>query len=257
MRLDVYLTEHGYAPTRTKAQALIRAGAVTVDGKCIVKPSFDLDSAEISVRSGELRYVGRGGLKLEAALDAFGIDVHGLSCVDIGASTGGFTDCLLQRGAASVLCVDSGTDQLHASLRSDPRVRVLERFNARALTPAAVGGTVKCAVMDVSFISQTLLYPAVGSVLSKDGVFISLVKPQFEAGKDQVGKNGIVKRRVAHRAVLDKIAALSRLAGLFLARLICSPITGGDGNTEYLALFYQGTDVRPIDFDAIIPEYIK
>ena len=256
MRADLYLVEHGYAESRTKAQGLIADGCVFADGVPVRKASADLSGKEVRVTDGGLKYVGRGGLKLEHALGRFGVNPTGLRCIDIGASTGGFTDCLLQQGAGSVLCVDSGSDQLHSKLRADPRVQLLEHFNAKELDRTLTGGYFDLAVMDVSFISQTLLYPAVCRVLDPTGRLISLVKPQFEAGRGWIGKGGIVRRRAAHLSVLERIAKESALHGLYLRSVVLSPITGGDGNVEYLALFTRETPAKTtvFDFEKLIPE---
>lgn len=238
MRLDLYLSGNGLAPSRGKAKYLIESGAVRVDGRTVYKPAFEITGGNVEVSEApELRYVSRGGLKLEAALDAFGIDVSGLRAVDIGASTGGFTDCLLSRGVREVCAVDSGREQLSPRLRSDGRVVSLESFNARTLTEGDIGGLCDIAVMDVSFISQTLLYPAVCRVLSDGGLFISLIKPQFEAGRAAVGKNGVVKDERARRESVERCVAAAAELGLANIGVIDSPIAGGDGNREYLAAF--------------------
>jgi len=245
MRLDVYLTENGFCESRKKASDLIKACNVFVDGKCVQKASFDLDpekETEIKIIGDICHYVGRGGLKLERALDYFKIDVSGLVCADIGASTGGFTDCLLQRGAKKVYAVDSGKDQLHKRLRQDERVVCMEETNARYLTSAALGEKCDLAVMDVSFISQTLLYGSVYNTLKENGRFISLVKPQFEAGRENIGKKGIVKDESVRRAVCDKIRSFAQNSGFECIEIIDSPILGGDGNKEYLALFEKRND---------------
>ncbi|MBR5322816.1 MAG: TlyA family RNA methyltransferase [Clostridia bacterium] len=238
MRLDVYLTDSNIFESRKKATDNIKEGCISVDGKIITKPAYFVDGLEkIEVIGNFCPYVGRGGFKLEGALDFFKIDVNGLTCVDIGSSTGGFTDCLLQRGAARVYAVDSGRDQLHSKLREDSKVVCMEEFNARQLTVDNLGGEVDLAVMDVSFISQTHLYQAVSSVLKDNGFFISLVKPQFEAGKSHIGKNGIVKNEKIHRIVCENIKDVARIYGLQCIEIIESPIKGGDGNKEFLALF--------------------
>ena len=238
MRLDVFLTENGYFESRKRASDSIKGGLVWVNGKSVTKPSFDTDSFDkIDVKGEICPYVGRGGFKLEKALSVFGVDPQGMVCVDIGSSTGGFTDCLLQKGASKVFAVDSGKDQLHTSLRSRADVVCMEGFNARFLCEADLGEKVDLAVMDVSFISQTLLYEAVSSVLKEGGVFISLIKPQFEAGKSGIGKNGIVKDEKVRLSVCEKIKDCSKIYGLEVVKIIESPILGGDGNKEYLAHF--------------------
>lgn len=190
MRLDVYLYTSGYASSRQRASCLIKEGLVRVEGKTVRKPSFETDGKAVEVQEGGLRYVSRGGLKLEEAIKRFSFDPAGLVCLDLGASTGGFTDCLLQHGAKKVYALDVGFGQLAASLRSDTRVAVLEHYNARNLEKKDFEEPVDAVVSDLSFISQRLIYPAVSGVLSPGMPFISLVKPQFEAGREAVGKGG-------------------------------------------------------------------
>ena len=205
MRLDVFLAKNGFARSRTLARALIENGQVTVNGKTALRPSESVtEDDRVSVADGSAdRYVSRGGLKLEKILEELGISVSGLVVCDIGSSTGGFTDCLLKRGAAKVYAVDCGKDQLDASLKGDRRVVSVEGFNAKELTPE-VTGTVDMVTMDVSFISQTKLYPAVKRILKKDGIFISLIKPQFESGRENIGKNGVIKDKVMREKARDK-----------------------------------------------------
>ena len=234
MRLDLYLTENGYTDSRERAKRLILAGSVRVNGAVITKPAFDLDGGEIAVEQES--FVGRGGEKLEGALRAFSVDPAGMRAIDIGASTGGFTHCLLLHGATHVTALDAGCGQLHSSLASDARVRNLEKYNARELSREDVG-QFDLAVMDVSFISQTYILPRLPAVLLPTGLAITLIKPQFEAGRAALNKKGLVKdprdRLLAVRRVLDS----ARECGLVPRGLIRSPITGGDGNIEYLALF--------------------
>ena len=249
MRADLYLVEHGYAASRTLAQKLISEGVVTVDGRPLKKPSEDVsdEAHEVLVAdTATTRYVGRGGLKLEAALAAFPVDVRGATVADIGASTGGFTDCLLQNGAARIFAVDSGHGQLHPRLASDARVRSMEGVNARYLSPTDLArteshfdGRVGGCVMDVSFISQTLLHPTVASLLLPDGWFISLIKPQFELTGSALGKGGVVKSEKQRRAAVDRVLASAAACGLRSCGVIESPIEGGDGNREYLAYFIK------------------
>lgn len=234
-RLDLLLVEKGYADSRQKAKNMIEEGCVRVDGKVLLKPSHRLDDGEhLFEVTDALRYVSRGGLKLEAALDAFSIEVQGLCALDIGASTGGFTDCLLQHGAASVVCVDAGSNQLAAKLRAHPAVRSYEHFNARGLTADAIGGTVDLIVMDVSFISATYILPLFPQLLRPEGMAVCLVKPQFEVGKAMLGKGGVVKDRRAHRFAVQKVAECAASHGLCVMGLMVSPIQGGDGNREFL-----------------------
>ena len=241
MRIDVYLTENNYFESRKKASDSVKAGSVLVNGKSITKPSFDVcDSDDISIVGETLRYVGRGGLKLEGAIKAFSLDLKDKVCADIGSSTGGFTDCMLQNGAKRVYAVDSGKDQLHVSLRNDSRVVCMEGVNARYLAATDLGERCDFVTMDVSFISQTLLYEAVSSILAEDGIFVSLIKPQFEAGKENLGKNGIVRSESVRAAVCEKVKEKAHEFGLEIIKIIDSPILGGDGNKEYLALFRHG-----------------
>lgn len=256
MRLDSYLSEFGYAKSREAAQRLIREGAVMVNEKTAKKPSEQIDelSKPSIIVNDTLKYVSRGGLKLEHALDSFGVKVEGLDAVDIGASTGGFTDCLLQRGVRRVRCVDVGRSQLDKSLENDPRVSSFEGMNARYLLPEDIGGSCDIVVCDVSFISLTLILPAVRKILNDDGSFIALIKPQFEAGRAALDKRGIVKDRELHVEVIGSIISFAAEKALHCAALTASPIEGGDGNREYLALFnkiggFDTKNIRRIVFD--------
>ena len=254
MRADVYLSAFGHTGSRKKAQDLIDAGAVRIDGQTIKKASV-LINEEIphTVEIEQVfKYVSRGGMKLEAALDAFRINVNGLKAVDVGASTGGFTDCLLKRGAAAVYSIDAGIGQLHPDLQNHPRVKNIEKFNARELTPEIIDGECDIAVADVSFISQTYIIGGIASVLRDGGVFVSLIKPQFEAGRAALGKNGIVSSG-AYRFLAAKRVIYSAVEnGFDCIGLIPSPIEGGDGNKEYLALFIKKTCVKPKMDDKLI-----
>lgn len=236
-RIDTFLVKEGLVKSRTAASKMILRGLVSVDGKTVLKPSEKVFGKEKIVLSEfeELKYVSRGGLKLECALDEFCISVDGKRCIDIGASTGGFTDCLIKHGAKSVVCIDSGKGQLDESLKNNPKVVSYENFNAKNLSSEI--GIFDVAVMDVSFISQTLLYGAVKNVLSDDGIFISLIKPQFEAGRENIGKGGIVKNDEARIKVIEKIRIKAKENGFRLIKTVPSKIKGGDGNEEYLALF--------------------
>lgn len=238
MRLDLYIAENNLAESRTEAKKLISVGAVTVNGRIINKPSYDVtDSDIIAVDRSSIKYVSRGGLKLEAALVEFSVDVAGSIALDVGASSGGFTDCLLQHGASKVVAVDSGSGQMNDKLRSDSRVTVIENYNARYMKRSDFGVEFNLAVMDVSFISATLIMPSVYSVLTNGAIFICLIKPQFEVGRSGLSKGGIVKdERLRTRAVEDVIASASA-CGFSLIGCIKSPIEGGDGNVEYLACF--------------------
>lgn len=237
MRLDAFLKEHGYAATRTRAKTLIEEGAVTVNGVPVTKPSYDTqEGADIQVVD-LLRYVGRGGLKLEGALAAFPISCKGRVVLDVGASSGGFTDCALQNGAAKVYALDVGKGQLAECLRQDPRVVCLENYNARYLKAEDFSPLPTFVVMDVSFISQTLILPAIAALLSPGDILVSLIKPQFEAGRQAVGRGGIVRDEVARQAAIDRVLAAARANGFSLGGVVTSPILGGDGNIEYLAYF--------------------
>jgi len=232
-RLDQLLFDRGLAESREKAHALILAGQVLVDGQRSDKPGRSvLESARIEVGQ-RMPYVSRGGFKLAAALDRFKIDPTGLECLDVGASTGGFTDCLLQRGAAHVWALDVGHGQLDWNLRNDPRVVVREGVNARHLQPADFPRPFDLAVCDASFISATMLVPAIAPLLAPVGVMIVLVKPQFEAGKGQVGKGGIVRDPQMHQAACDRVRAAVEALG-FSADIMASPIEGAEGNREFL-----------------------
>ena len=238
MRIDLYLAEKGLAPSRSKAKEYIDSGKVFLNGAPVKKAGLEVTGTEdIRVMDAD-KFVSRAGRKLEAALEIFGIDVTDLSALDLGASTGGFTDCLLQRGAKRVIALDVGRDQLDTRLREDDRVFVMENTNARDIFPEDLPFLPDIITTDLSFISQTLVYPAVARVLEK-GYFISLVKPQFEAGRENIGKGGIVKDKDGKikKAVLEKIEKAASENGLLLLKTAPSPIAGGDGNTEYLALF--------------------
>lgn len=253
MRADVYLTANGHTSSRSQAKELIANGSVTVDGRLLKKPSEEISEEDHTVEiSRRLPYVGRGGLKLEGALDAFGINVENMSALDVGASTGGFTDCLLQRGASRVCAVDSGAGQLAQSLRQDPRVISMENCNARYLTAEQIGSVVDLIVMDVSFISASLIIPQFPQLMGERGDAICLIKPQFEVGKSMIGKGGIVKDRQAHRYAVERVLESGRAVGLCPVGLIPSPITGGDGNREFLVWFAKGREELPQVTDAEI-----
>lgn len=233
-RLDRLLVSHGFVETREKARALVMAGAVEVDGRPAHKPgkAYRWD-VSIVIREDPNPYVGRGGLKLEAALDHFGVDVRGRVAVDVGSSTGGFTDCLLQRGALKVFAVDVGYGQLHYRLRSDPRVRIMERVNIRHLEPDRLDPAPDLATVDVSFISLRIVLPAVERLLCSPKEILALVKPQFEVGPREVGKGGIVRDPRLHSRVLEEISEVGRGLGLRVAPPFASPIVGAKGNLEF------------------------
>ncbi len=239
-RLDCLLVERGLAPSRQRAQALILAGQVLADGLPRDKAGTLVDEgAALSVRGQDMPYVSRGGLKLEAALDAFGVDPAGLACLDVGASTGGFSDCLLLRGARHVTAVDVGYGQLAWKIRQDERVTVMERTNVRYLTAADLPERPELAVIDVSFISLALVLPVVKELLAPGGRVIALVKPQFEVGKEQVGKKGVVRDPVLHQEVISAIMACAERLGFRHLGPVESPILGPEGNKEFLVCLYH------------------
>lgn len=236
-RLDVLLTERMFAESRSKAQAIIMAGLVYVDGQKADKPGVSYEeTVEIEVRGDTCPYVSRGGLKLEKALLDFGVDPTGFVCSDSGASTGGFTDCLLQKGASKVFAIDVGYGQLDWKIRSDPRVVVMERTNIRYVTPEQLGEALDLSVVDVSFISLKIVLPAIQALLKPgQGQVLCLIKPQFEAGKEKVGKKGVVREPEIHKEVLDDFLALVDRLGFTLLGLTYSPVKGPEGNIEFLA----------------------
>ncbi len=235
-RLDVLLVRRGLCASREKAQRLIMAGGVFSGGTRLDKASLALaDDEPLEVRGPE-RYVGRGGLKLEAAIAHFGIDPSGWVCLDVGASTGGFTDCLLQHGAARVYALDVGHGQLAWKIRSDPRVVVIEHCNARHLRPGDLPENPRFAVADVSFISLTLVLPPVAALLSDGGMMVALIKPQFELSRSEVGRGGIVRDEAAHGRAVEKVRAFAEGCGWNWVGCIPSPVTGADGNREFLCL---------------------
>lgn len=245
-RLDQLLVELGRFPTRTQAQAAIMAGLVLVGGRKIDKPGTSVDpAAAIEVKGAPHPYVGRGGLKLAKALTEFGIDVAGRTALDIGASTGGFTDCLLQGGAALVYAVDVGYGQLDWKLRNDPRVIVFEKTNVRYLTPERLyaekrSGAADLAVIDVSFISLSKVLPVVYNLLAVRAEAVALIKPQFEARREQVGRGGIVREEAVRQEVVEKVRRSAAEAGFAVEGLSESPITGADGNVEFLIYLQKG-----------------
>jgi 23S rRNA (cytidine1920-2'-O)/16S rRNA (cytidine1409-2'-O)-methyltransferase len=242
VRLDSLLLSRGLVPSRERAQALVLAGKVLVNQQKIEKPGASVDPAsEIRLLGDDLKYVGRGGLKLERALQHWRIDVRGRVCLDVGASTGGFTDCLLQHGAARVTAIDTGQGQIAFQLRQDPRVRLLEKTNARYLTREQLGEQVDFIVMDVAFISATLILPAVIAAAFPEDInkrsgrgLIVLVKPQFEVGRDLVGKGGIVREAAAQQQAVEKIRAAVQALGSNSIEVTESPILGAEGNREFL-----------------------
>lgn len=253
MRIDIFLVKNGYAAARGRAKTLVESGAVLINGKTVQKVSSEVAYGDIvDVREPDMqRFVSRGGLKLRAALDSFKIDVGGLTAIDIGASTGGFTDCLLQGGALKVYSVDSGVGQLHRSIACDKRVVSIEKYNARNIKYDDFGFLFDIAVMDVSFISQKLIIPNLKLILKESAVFISLIKPQFEAGREYIGKGGIVRSHAGRALAVKNVVACAHENGLVCGGIIPSPIRGGDGNLEYLAAFsglYYPADMPGDDF---------
>ena len=235
-RLDVLLVSLGLAESRAKAQATIMAGEVYVNGQKADKSGMEVDiTSNVEVRGSACPYVSRGGLKLEKALRNFGVDPTGYVCSDSGASTGGFTDCLLQQGASKVFAIDVGYGQLAWKIRNDPRVVVMERTNIRYVTPEDLGQPLDLSVIDVSFISLSLVLPVVKTLLKPTGQVLCLIKPQFEAGKDKVGKKGVVRDAAVHEEVLQNFIALAKSLGFTIRNLTFSPVKGPEGNIEFLA----------------------
>ena len=234
-RLDVLLTEQLYADSRSKAQAIIMAGQVYVNGMKADKPGTAYEeNVTIEVRGATCPYVSRGGLKLEKALRDFGVKPEGFVCSDSGASTGGFTDCLLQQGAKKVFAIDVGYGQLDWKIRSDDRVVVMERTNIRYVTPEDLGEPLDLSVIDVSFISLKIVLPAIKNLLKPTGQVLCLIKPQFEAGKEKVGKKGVVREPEIHKEVLDNFVATAYQLGFVILGLTFSPVKGPEGNIEFL-----------------------
>ena len=253
-RLDVLLTEKGFYNSREKAKTAIMAGLVYVNKAISDKPGTAVDvDAFIEVKGDSCPFVSRGGLKLQKALDVFGIDVKDMVCLDIGASTGGFTDCMLQRGANKVYSVDVGHGQLDYKLRIDERVVCMEKCNFRNLQPQQIPEKIDFACSDVSFISLKLMFPPAVSVLKENAEMAVLVKPQFEAGREQVGKKGIVKDPEVHKEVIRKVISYANYNGLSAIGLDFSPITGTTGNIEFLLhLKYDKKENKDLDIDAVV-----
>lgn len=250
-RIDKLLVDRELAPSRTRAQALVMAGVVLVDEQLVKKPSEAfVPNANIRIKNDgdpSLRYVSRGGLKLEAALREFHLDINELTCLDVGSSTGGFTDCLLQHGARRVVAVDVGHNQFEWRLRNDPRVEVREGVNARYLKPEDFKHKFDLATIDVAFISATKILPAVVPLLVEQGKIVTLIKPQFEVGKGEVGKGGIVKDPAQHARVVTEVNRAAEKLGLRVCGVIESPIHGADGNLEFLALYVSLLSPRLAD----------
>ena len=244
-RLDMMLVERALAPSREKAKAYIMAGQVYVDGQKEDKAgSMFTETVKVEVRGNTLPYVSRGGLKLEKAMNEFDVSLEGKVCMDVGASTGGFTDCMLQNGGVKVYSIDVGYGQLDWKLRSDPRVIALEKTNARYLTPEAIGGPVDFVTIDVSFISLDKILPVLPGLFNPPGQGTALIKPQFEAGREKVGKKGVVKDPAVHREVIRKVLAELEKSGLHPYGLTFSPVKCPEGNIEYLLWFGQEAEKR-------------
>ena len=242
-RLDVLLVQRGHAASREKAKAVIMAGCVYVNGQKEDKAGSMFDcAAEIEVRGNTLRYVSRGGLKLEKAMKNFGVELEGKVCMDVGASTGGFTDCMLQNGAVKVYSVDVGHGQLDWKLRNDERVVCMEKTNIRYVTPEDVADKINFSSIDVSFISLTKVLGPVKELLSDDGQIVCLIKPQFEAGREKVGKHGVVRDSAVHLEVIEKVIDFAISIGFEVLNLEFSPVKGPEGNIEYLLHLQKHTE---------------
>lgn len=260
-RLDVILVKQGFAPSREKAKAILMAGNVFVDGQREDKAgtTFDESRIHIEIKGSSLKYVSRGGLKLEKAMTHFGISLEGRVCMDVGASTGGFTDCMLQNGASKVYAVDVGHGQLDWKLRNDPRVVCMEKTNIRYVTEADVQDRIQFASIDVSFISLTKVLEPVKKLLTEDGQVVCLIKPQFEAGREKVGKKGVVREKSTHAEVIEAVISYGREIGFGVLNLEFSPVKGPEGNIEYLLYlqnYREGEDVpsRAIDAAYVVEE---
>ena len=244
-RLDVLLVQKGFFPSREKAKTSIIAGLGYVDGQISDKAGTKIDvDAEITVKGDQCPYVSRGGLKLEKSMTSFSLDLHDRVCMDIGASTGGFTDCMLQNGARKVYAIDVGYGQLAWKLRTDPRVVNIEKCNVRYLDTTQIQEPINFISIDVSFISLRLIFPVAAQVLAEDGEIVCLVKPQFEAGRDQVGKNGIVRDPAVHEEVIRRVCGYAEDNGFGIDGLTYSPVTGAKGNIEYLLHIGKKKDLR-------------
>ena len=249
IRLDVYLTENGLAPSRTAAQAMIMAGDVYINNQKALKAGETLKGDEnIEVRGKAQKFVSRGGLKLEKALKAFPINLDGSVCMDIGASTGGFTDCMLQSGASRVFAIDVGYGQLAWKLRQDERVVNMERTNVRYLEAEKLDAVPTFFSVDVSFISLKLVLPVAHKVLADGGMGVCLIKPQFEAGREKIGKKGVVREKSTHIEVIEKVLEFTKETGFSVQGLDFSPIRGPEGNIEYL-MFVEKSSKESLDFD--------
>lgn len=256
IRLDVAVYEHGFAPSREKAKAVIMAGQVYVNNQKCLKAGTEIKETDhLEVRGAPLKYISRGGLKLEKAMAQFPISLEGAVCMDVGASTGGFTDCMLQNGADKVYAIDVGYGQLAWTLRTDRRVINLERTNFRHVTRAQVPDEIDFASVDVSFISLKIILPVLYSLLKQSGQAVALIKPQFEAGRDKVGKKGVVREIKTHYAVAERIVQLAADAGFYVKGLTYSPIKGPEGNIEYL-IYIEKSDLPGIDSAVAVKQVV-
>ena len=247
-RLDILLVSQGLAASREKAKAIIMSGNVLVNGQREDKAGTMIDvKAEITVKGGQLKYVSRGGLKLEKAMSHFDLTLEGRVCMDVGASTGGFTDCMLQNGAVKVYSVDVGHGQLDWKLRNDPRVVCMEKTNIRYVTPEQIEEPAAFVSIDVSFISLTKVLPPVRELMTEDGEIVCLIKPQFEAGREKVGKKGVVRDPKVHEEVIEKVIDFAATVGLESRELEFSPIKGPEGNIEYLLHLLKRPDAASVE----------
>lgn len=258
VRLDVLVFQRGLAPSREKARVMIQAGLIMANGQRMDKPgTLVAEESILEIHGKRPPYVSRGGLKLEKALQVFAVELKGRTLLDVGASTGGYTDCALQHGAHKVYAVDVGYGQLDWTLRNDPRVINLERTNIRYLSQNELPEAIDVVTVDVSFISTRLVFPAVIPFLKRDGMVIALIKPQFEAGRDQVGKKGVVRDRAVHLKVLQKALKFAREEGLYCHGLIFSPLKGPQGNIEFFLLLKLFKDETDTDWEIIAAEVVR
>lgn len=258
VRLDVLVHQRALAPSREKARVMIQAGLIMVNGQRIDKPgSLVAEESAVEVHGERLRYVSRGGLKLEKALQVFAVDLTDKVLLDVGASTGGYTDCALQNGAQKVYAVDVGYGQLDWTLRNDPRVVNLERTNIRNLSKSEVPEAVDVVTIDVSFISTRLVFPAIIPFLKREGKIISLVKPQFEAGREKVGKKGVVRDAATHLEVLGKVLEYARREGLYCQGITFSPLKGPRGNIEFFMFLKPLPDEADADGDSLAADAVQ
>lgn len=258
IRIDLYLSTYGFVKSRQKAKVLVENGSVTVNSKKVSKPSFMIDeNADNVVEINDTcPYVSRGGLKLKSAIDGACVDVKGKIAIDIGASTGGFTDCLLKHGAKLVYAIDSGTNQLDETVANDKRVISLENYNARNISIEDIGQLCDIITIDVSFISQSYILPNAVKILKNDGLYISLIKPQFEVGRERIGKGGIVKKAIDRAFAVERVFNCAKENGLNCIYFNTSPILGGDGNVEYMAIFAK-TENNTLIYDSINKFIVK